>query len=224
MKVYHGSDTPIEEIDLEKCKYGKDFGRGFYVTKLKEQAETMSARVSKWSREKPVVSEFDFDEFALIDNELKILVFDDYTDEWFDFVILNRRNKEKRQVHNYDIVEGPVANDKISTQIDDYLEGTISKEQFFSDLIHNPSHQICFCTVKSLQALTLAKGKIDSIIYHIDSDVLQALMTNYEMTELEATDKYYSSQTYSQLVDETTELYKRNWQEIYEMLKKEQNF
>jgi hypothetical protein len=44
------------------------------------------------------------------------------------------------------------------------------------------------------------------------------------MTELEATDKYYSSQTYSQLVDETTELYKRNWQEIYEMLKKEQNF
>ncbi|GHV26076.1 hypothetical protein FACS1894176_06070 [Bacteroidia bacterium] len=224
MKVYHGSDTPIEEIDLEKCKYGKDFGRGFYITKFKEQAETMSARVSKWSKSKPVVTEFDFDEFAQIDNELKILVFDDYTDEWFDFVILNRRNKEKRQVHDYDIVEGPVANDKISTQIDDYLEGAITKEQFFSDLIHNPSHQICFCTVKSLQALTLAKGKIDSAIYHIDSDILQALMTDYGMTELEATDKYYISQTYSQLVDETTEFYKRNWQEIYTMLKKELNF
>ena len=223
MKVYHGSDTPIEEIDLEKCKYGKDFGRGFYVTKLKEQAETMSARVSKWSKKKPVVTEFDFDEFAQIDNELEILVLDDYTDEWFDFVILNRRNKEKRQVHIYDIVEGPVANDKISTQIDDYLEGAITKEQFFSELIHNPSHQICFCTVKSLQALTLAKGKIDSAIYHIDSDILQALTTDYGMVELEATDKYYTSQTYSQLANETTELYKKSWQEIYKMLKKELN-
>jgi len=223
MKVYHGSDTQIEEIDLEKCKYGKDFGRGFYVTKLKEQAETMAARVSKWNRQKPVVTEFDFDEFALIDNDLKILVFDDYTEEWFDFVILNRRNKKRQQAHDYDIVEGPVANDKISTQIDDYLEGTITKEQFFSDLIYTPSHQICFCTVQSLQALSLAKGKIDSAIYHIDSDILQALMTDYGMNELGATDKYYTSQTYSQFADETTELYKKSWQEIYQMLKQELN-
>ena len=54
MKVYHGSDTQIEEIDLEKCKYGKDFGRGFYVTKLKGQAETMAERVSRWNRKKPI--------------------------------------------------------------------------------------------------------------------------------------------------------------------------
>jgi hypothetical protein len=149
MNVYHGSDTQIEEIDLEKCKYGKDFGRGFYVTKFKEQAEIMATRVARWSKSKPVVTEFDFDEFALIDNDLKILTFDDYTKEWFDFVILNRRNKKRLQVHLYDIVEEPVANDKISTQIDDYLEGAITKEPFFSDLIHTPSHQICFCTVQS---------------------------------------------------------------------------
>ena len=221
MKVYHGSDTQIEEIDLEKCKYGKDFGRGFYVTKLQEQAETMAVRVSKWNRKKPVVTEFEFDEFAQIDNDLKILVFEDYTEEWFDFVIFNRRNKKREQVHDYDIVEGPVANDKISTQIEDYLEGTITKEQFFSDLIYSASHQICFCTVKSLQVLSLAKGRIDSAIYHIDSDILQALMTDYEMNELDATDKYYTSQTYFQLADETTELYRKSWQEIYQMLKQE---
>jgi hypothetical protein len=221
MKVYHGSDTQIEEIDLEKCKYGKDFGRGFYVTKLKKQAETMAVRVSKWNKKKPVVTEFEFDDFAQIDNDLKIIVFENYTEEWFDFVIFNRRNKQREQVHDYDIVEGPVANDKISTQIEDYLEERISKEQFFSDLIHSPSHQICFCTVKSLQVLSLAKGKIDSVIYHIDSDILQALMTDYEMNELEATDKYYTSQTYSQLADETTEFYKKSWQEIYLMLKQE---
>ncbi|GHV56785.1 hypothetical protein FACS1894182_04060 [Bacteroidia bacterium] len=102
MKVYHGSDTQIEEIDIEKCKYGKDFGRGLYVTNLKEQAETMAARVSRWSKEKPVVTEFEFDEFALIDNDLKILVFENYTEEWFDFVISNRKNKKREQIHEYD--------------------------------------------------------------------------------------------------------------------------
>jgi hypothetical protein len=223
MKVYHGSDTQIEEIDLEKCKYGKDFGRGFYVTNIKEQAETMATRVSRWSKEKSVVTEFEFDEFALIDNDLKILVFEDYTEEWFDFVILNRKNKKREQVHEYDIVEGPVANDKISTQIDDYLEGAITKEQFFNDLIHSPSHQICFCTVKSLQVLSLAKGKIDSVIYHIDSDILQALISDYGMSELDATDKYYTSQTYCQLTDETTDFYKESWQKIYKILKQELN-
>jgi hypothetical protein len=221
VKVYHGSDTQMEEIDLEKCKPGKDFGCGFYVTKLKEQAETMAVRVSKWNRKKPVVTEFDFDELVLIDNDLKILVFDDYTEEWFDFVILNRKNKKRQQVHDYDIVEGPVANDKIFTQIDDYLEGTITKEQFFSDLVYNPSHQICFCTVQSLQALSLAKGKFDSAVYHIDSAILQALMTDCGMNELGVTDKYYTSQTYLQLADETTEFYRKSWQEIYEMLKQE---
>jgi hypothetical protein len=218
MNVYHGSDTQIEEIDLEKCKYGKDFGRGFYVTKLKEQAETMAARVSKWNRKKPIVSEFNYDEFAQVDNDLKILTFEDYTEEWFDFVILNRRNKKKQQAHDYDIVEGPVANDKISTQIDDYLEGAITKEQFFSDLIYTPSHQICFCTIKSLQVLTLAKGKIDSAIYHIDSAILQALVTDYGMIELEAVDKYYTSNTYSRLADENSKFYLKDWREIYRLL------
>jgi len=46
MKVYHGSDTQIEQIDLNKCKLGKDFGQGFYVTKLQDQAVTMAERGS----------------------------------------------------------------------------------------------------------------------------------------------------------------------------------
>jgi hypothetical protein len=47
MRVYHGSDTQFEQIDLNKCKFGKDFGRGFYVTKLQDQAVTM-AGVPRW--------------------------------------------------------------------------------------------------------------------------------------------------------------------------------
>ena len=96
-------------------------------------------------------------------------------------------------------------------------------EDFLNDLIHLPSHQICFCTVQSLQALTLSKPIINSKIYHISKDVLQSLITDYGINEIEATDKYYTSNTYTQLANETTEFYKKDWTEIYELLKQELN-
>ena len=64
MKVYHGSNIRIETIDLSKSKPGKDFGRGFYVTKLREQAEEMAKRVANWNHSHPVVTEFEFDEYS----------------------------------------------------------------------------------------------------------------------------------------------------------------
>ena len=64
MKVFHGSDILIDRIDLSKCKPRKDFGRGFYVTKLRVQAEDMAKRVANWRKSQPVVTEFEFDEYA----------------------------------------------------------------------------------------------------------------------------------------------------------------
>jgi hypothetical protein len=93
MTVYHGNDTQIEVIDLDKCKHGRDFGHGFYVTKLQEQARTMAKRVSRWSKKEPVVTGFEFDEMALIDKDLKVLQFADYNEGWLDFVALNRKQK-----------------------------------------------------------------------------------------------------------------------------------
>jgi hypothetical protein len=210
-------------IDLEKSRHGRDFGRGFYVTSLLEQAKTMAERVARWKRTIPVVTEFELDEFIFIDRDLKILRFDDYSDAWLDFVVFNRKNNVEQQAHDYDIVEGPVADDRITTRVDDYMDGIITREQFLNDLVYKPSHQICFCTVQSLQALSLAKSRIDSNMYHIDDKIVQALMTNYGMTELEATDLYCSSATYARLSDESTALYQKTWQEIYEMLKSELN-
>jgi hypothetical protein len=219
MKVYHGSYTAIDEINLSKCTAGKDFGRGFYVTNIFSQAEIWASRKGK--KKKGVVTEFEFDDFFFENDDLaKVLRFEEYTEEWLDFVVLNRKNKSrKRQAHDYDIVEGPVADDRITQEIDDYIAGIITKEKFLHNLIHNPSHQICFCTVQSLQALTRSKPIIESKMRHIDSDILQALMTDYGMHELEATDRYYTSNTYTQIADESTEFYKKDWQEIYEMLK-----
>jgi hypothetical protein len=222
MKVYHGSYTEIGAIDLSLCETGKDFGQGFYVTKIREQAAFCAKKKGEKKGNSGFVTEYDFDVFFLERSDMiKVLHFEDYNEEWLDFVVLNRKNKSKHQAHDYDIVEGPVANDKVATEVDKYIEGLISKEQFLNDLTYNPSHQICFCTMQSLQALSQSKGKIDIAIYDIGDNVVQSLMTDCDINELEAADRYYTSNTYSQLANESTEFYKKTWQEIYELLKQE---
>ncbi len=221
MTVWHGSDTFIEMIDLDKSGYGRDFGRGFYVTKLRKQAETWAARIADWKKTTPVVTEFEFGGFALVDSDIKILRFDDYNDEWLDFVVLNRQNDSKIQAHDYDIVEGPVADDRVSTRVNDFMAGEISREQFMSELVYNPSHQICFCTAQALQALTLPKASIDSKIFHIGDEVIQELMREYGLSDTEADDLYYTSATYAAVSEEATGWYQKPWREIYEMLKGE---
>jgi len=224
MKVYHGSYTAIDEIDLNRCEVGKDFGRGFYVTNLYEQAEFWAIRKGRTKRTTGIVTEFDFNENIPEIMELKVLKFDGYNEKWLEFVVQNRLNIDKRQqIHDYDIVEGPVADDKIIEQIKDYIAGFVSKENFLNDLIHLPSHQICFCTIQSLQALSLSKEKIDRAKRNIDKSVLQALITDYGINEVDATDKYYTSDIYTRLADETTEFYKKDWTEIYKFLKQELN-
>ena len=221
MKVYHGSYTEIHEIDLTFCEVSRDFGQGFYVTKLRSQAEYWAERKSRKQQHVGFVTEFEYDENICRMMKLNVLRFEDYNDEWLEFVVLNRKNETEHQVHDYDIVEGPVANDKIATEIDKYIEGLISKEQFLNNLTHNPSHQICFCTMQSLQALSQPKGKIDIAVYDIGDNVVQSLMRDYDINELEAADRYYTSNTYTQLADENTEFYKKTWQEIYKLLKQE---
>jgi CRISPR/Cas system-associated endonuclease/helicase Cas3 len=90
MRVYHGSDMPVSVIDLLKCKPNRDFGRGFYVTKLRSQVESMAKRVTRYSKKTPVVTEYEFDEDAYQDEDLKVLRFDACDEAWLDFVVLNR--------------------------------------------------------------------------------------------------------------------------------------
>jgi hypothetical protein len=222
MKVYHGSDVKIKTIDLSKCRIGTDFGRGFYVTKILKQAEDIAARVASWHDTTPTVTEFDFNEYAFDDKEFKVLRFESYTDEWLDFIVKNRASINSKPMHNYDIVEGPVANDDIAARIYDYLNGSVTKEKFIEELhFKKPMHQICFCTTASLQMLSLISPKNDSKILQIDDLLIEQLMIDNQIDEIDASDLYYQSKTFGQLSDENTELYKRSWQEIYEMLKKE---
>jgi len=216
MILFHGSYTEINVIDLKKSKPYKDFGRAFYLTKYYEQAKFWANRLGREHKKEGVVTEFEFDEYAYEDENLKVLKFDEYNEQWFDFIIFNR--SKRNPTHEYDIVEGPVADDAVTQQIDTYLAGKITKEEFLEELkFHKPTHQIAFCTLESLQMLE--KVKKNNFVNDIDDAITQSLVTEFSMTELQAIDIYFQSKTYGKLIDENTGLYEKKWHEIYELLK-----
>jgi Protein of unknown function (DUF3990) len=223
MKVYHGSFVKIETIDLTKCKPFKDFGMGFYVTKFKEQAEFWAIRNGRKYDNDGFVTNFEFNDYAFDNEQIKSIRFETYNDEWLEFVVLNR--KSKTQPHDYDIVEGPVADDKIQRRINDYLNNEISKETFLNELKwHEETHQICFCTVFSLQFLEQeGSGKFISKLSHISEPIVERLVTDFGLDELTATDKLFTSKIFSQITTISTELYLKNWTEIYDLLIAELN-
>lgn len=117
MKLYHGTNIDFDEIDLKKSKPNKDFGQGFYLSADLQQAkELASARVDLVGGE-PIVLEYEFDEALFTSGELRVLKFDDYSEKWAKFILANRNNKSSQSVHNYDIVIGPIANDKVGRQL-----------------------------------------------------------------------------------------------------------
>ena len=129
MILYHGSNVQIERIELEKSKPFKDFGRGFYLSPDKQQAEKMAIFRSKVLGNAPIVTEFSFDERKLYDGTLRFLSFDSYTEEWAKFVLKNREESDSFQ-DDYDVIYGPIANDRIGLQIHKLMEKSIDMQEF----------------------------------------------------------------------------------------------
>lgn len=116
MILYHGSNVEFDSIDLLKSKPNKDFGRGFYLSDNYDQAfEMAKTKVEQLETGVPVVMTYQVDEVGL--SSLRILRFDDYTEEWAKFIILNRNNASKTITHDYDVVIGPIANDNVGAQL-----------------------------------------------------------------------------------------------------------
>lgn len=113
MILYHGTNTPFEDIDLSRSKPNKDFGRGFYLSANKEQAMEMAvAKVDQLETGNPIVMDYEVDETSM--STLKVLRFDSYSEEWAKFILLNRNNASNIPAHYYDIVVGPIANDRVA--------------------------------------------------------------------------------------------------------------
>ena len=220
MIVYHGSYIEIKQIDLGKCEPHRDFGQGFYVTKFKHHAESWAKRKSRF-KHNGFVTEYEFYYSELVNRKCKTKQFETYNEEWLDFVVLNRNDKNPIPAHDYDIVEGPVADDKGQNRIIDYLNGDITKTVFLEELKwHETTHQICFCTVASLQFLKLVDNeKMVSKFLHIGEPIVEKLVTDFGFDEKTATDKFFSSNTFSKLADVSNQFFKKPWQEIYEILK-----
>ena len=72
MILYHGTNIEIDEIDLDKCRPYKDFGKGFYTTELYEQAEKMARRVSRIYGGSPVINIYEADDNFMSANDLNI--------------------------------------------------------------------------------------------------------------------------------------------------------
>jgi len=136
---------------------------------------------------------------------------------------MNRDKSYKEQRHDYDLIEGPVANDKIQYRLRQFLRGRIPREIFLKELsYHQKTHQICFCTMKSLQTLEHVENEHVWNIEEIGEPLLEKLMLDFQIDEVHAADFFYNSKTFIQLEDETTGLYLKPWQEIYEILKTEE--
>ena len=147
MILYHGSFVVVNQPDLVHSRKNVDFGKGFYVTPIFEQAEKWCNRFKRRGKE-GIVSRYTFDEEACKD--LNVLKFDAYSEEWLDFIVACRSG----QPHNYDIVIGAMADDQIYTYVSDYIDGTITREQFWIlAKFKYPTHQIVFCTDEALKCL-----------------------------------------------------------------------
>ncbi len=99
------------------------------------------------------VTEFEFDETIMSSDEMKIIVFDSYSEEWLDFILLNRTSRST--AHDYDIVYGPIANDKVGAQIFKYYEHNIDKEELLERLkfMKGMTFQYFFGTEKAVSHL-----------------------------------------------------------------------
>lgn len=152
MKLYHGSNTVIERIELSKCKPFKDFGKGFYLTEIREQAEQMAKRTSAIYGGESVVTEFKFDETAL--NALVVKTFEEPGEEWALFIMANRDRNKVHPIHCYDIVIGPVADDTIATLFRNFDDGIIDLQMLVNGLKYKKvSSQYLFHSAEAIKYL-----------------------------------------------------------------------
>ena len=158
MILYHGTNCSFDVIDLEKSKPNKDFGRGFYLSADYNQALDMARiKVNQMHCGEPVVLKFEIKDEAMMN--LNVLQFDDYSKEWAKFILANRNNLSNKPVHDYDVVIGPIANDKVGVQLWRYenqvidLETLVEKLRFMKGI----TIQYFFGTEKAISLLKLLK-------------------------------------------------------------------
>lgn len=144
MKLYHGSNIEVAQPLALAGRRNLDFGKGFYTTRIKTQAQKWATLVAsrKKRSSQSVVSIFEYNESEMMSAGYVYKNFPKYDMEWLEFVVACRHGEDNT---NYDIVEGGVANDQVIDTVEDYENGRITAEQALDQLKYKkPNNQICF--------------------------------------------------------------------------------
>lgn len=155
MLVYHGTNADIEDINLLRGSRFKDFGQGFYVTPDIETAKRMAHKKVNLFKGVPTVICYEFDESALNADNLNVLIFPEKAcTEWIKFISDNRNRHSTKAPHNYDLVQGPIADDGVALQLARLRLHADEAEKIAIDLQDKYlDQQICFCTRRTLNYL-----------------------------------------------------------------------
>ena len=157
MILYHGTNLAIKDIDLSICKPHKDFGQGFYLTTLEDQAQKMAKRVARIYGGVPTVNVYRFDETVLDKDILSICRFEQPTIDWALFVTNNRndmRDGENNLDFKYDVVIGPVADDDLSMLFSLFTDGFIDETALMNGMkFKRLTDQYSFHTKRAIELL-----------------------------------------------------------------------
>lgn len=141
IEVYHAGTERVESPD---CLYGRtnlDFGQGFYVTDIYDQAYNFAISKSRDRKLRAMINTYLLDRKSFLE-EGKHLIFDKYDEAWLEFIVACRGGNDIWR--NYDYVEGGVADDRVIDTVNMYIQGFISQERALQNLIYlKPNNQIC---------------------------------------------------------------------------------
>lgn len=151
MIVFHGSDTIVDAPKILEAKRPLDFGGGFYVTTSKSQAKSWAIKVSyRNNNNHRCINRYEFD-LEKTKSHLTVIQFESADENWLDFICNNRSGKPTGE---YDIVVGPVADDRVYRVVVEYENGDLDKETALKNLKTEAlCDQILFHTEKSLEYL-----------------------------------------------------------------------
>lgn len=145
MRLYHASEQKIEKPDVLHSRDKLDFGRGFYLTSLRDQAVRYAERFTRRGKE-AFINEYELDENT---PDFFVKSFSCYDEEWLDYVAVCRKGEQPAK--DYDAVSGGVANDKVFNTVDLYFAGLISKREALGRLKYEkPNHQLCILNGRML--------------------------------------------------------------------------
>lgn len=152
MKLYHGSIHEVAQPELKHCRIDTDFGKGFYTTISLEQAQRWAMlRKNRTGVSTAFVSEYDIEDEILTSADYKTHHFNGATLDWLEFVSNNRKGLEQA---DFDLVMGPVANDRLYATLILYEQGILNAEPAIKQLkTNNLFEQLSFHTEKALSTL-----------------------------------------------------------------------